>query len=334
MKPDWKTILISRTDGIGDVVLTLPLVGALRVNFPNAKLVFIGLNYTEAVVALSKHVDQFVNWDNVETSEKRTHLLESLRADAIFHVFPEKTVVQAAYDAKIPARIGTGRRWHTWSRCNKRLWYGRKGSNLHESQLNLKMLSAIGIKGFWPLAEEIHLYGIKAPFMSTKVHDLLSSGKAHIILHPKSHGSALEWGMDHFGKLASRLDADRFTIFITGTEKERQAMDQEGGQFPWEQKNVVDLSGKLTLPELVELIAASDVLVAASTGPLHIAAALGIGAVGLYSPKRPIHPVRWAPLGTRARTLSSEEHPQDGVLDISVDSVLAEIEDLMKGSKK
>ena len=39
---------------------------------------------------------------------------------------------------------------------------------------------------------------------------------------------------------------------------------------------------------------------AASTGPLHIAAALGKVAVGLYAPMHPIHPGRWAPIGEKA----------------------------------
>ncbi|MFC7667381.1 glycosyltransferase family 9 protein [Hymenobacter humi] len=47
-------------------------------------------------------------------------------------------------------------------------------------------------------------------------------------------------------------------------------------------------------------MAAADGLVAGSTGPLHLAAALGRHALGLYPPIRPMHPGRWAPLGPRA----------------------------------
>lgn len=334
MKPDWKTIVISRTDGIGDVVLTLPLLGALRSLYPKAELIFIGRTYTQPAVALSKHVDRFVDWNLAGNEEAAVELLRSLQADAIFHVFPEQTVVDAAYEAGIPVRIGTGRRWHTWRKCNRRLWFSRKESDLHESQLNLKMLEVIGVKKDWPLAEEISLYGTKIPYVSNKVHQLLSSGGAHIILHPKSHGSALEWGVSHFAELASRLDREDVTVFITGTAKERAEITAGGDPIPWKQKNVVDLCGELSLTELTELIGASDVLVAASTGPLHLAAAMGIGAIGLYSPKRPIHPTRWAPLGLKARTLCASTHPEDGVLDISVDSVLVEIEDLLNGLSK
>jgi len=63
---------------------------------------------------------------------------------------------------------------------------------------------------------------------------------------------------------------------------------------------VTDLTGKMTLPQLFDLIAQSDALVAASTGPLHIAAALGKRATGLYAPMRPILPAALALFGQNA----------------------------------
>ncbi|MBL7933885.1 MAG: hypothetical protein JNL60_18420, partial [Bacteroidia bacterium] len=64
-----------------------------------------------------------------------------------------------------------------------------------------------------------------------------------------------------------------------------------------------DITGKLSLQQFIAFINKCDGLVAASTGPLHIAAALDKIAVGLFSPKRPIHPGRWMPLGLHATTL-------------------------------
>lgn len=69
----------------------------------------------------------------------------------------------------------------------------------------------------------------------------------------------------------------------------------------------MDLTGKLSLTEFISFINLCDVLVAASTGPLHIAAALGKKAIGLYSPRRPIHLGRWAPVGKDAHALVFDE---------------------------
>jgi heptosyltransferase III len=67
--------------------------------------------------------------------------------------------------------------------------------------------------------------------------------------------------------------------------------------------HVHDVTGTTSLAELLALIDASDGFIAASTGPLHCAAALGVPTLGLFSPRRPIHPGRWAPIGARAELL-------------------------------
>ena len=71
---------------------------------------------------------------------------------------------------------------------------------------------------------------------------------------------------------------------------------------------MVDLMGKLELDELIAVLHASNGFVGGSTGPLHIAAGVGIHALGLYPARRPMHPGRWAPLGPRAEWLAASEH--------------------------
>ena len=73
------------------------------------------------------------------------------------------------------------------------------------------------------------------------------------------------------------------------------------------QHEIIDLSGKMTLKQLIAFIANTDAIVAGSTGPLHIAAALGKHAIGLYAPMRPIHPGRWAPIGLHSSFLVKEK---------------------------
>lgn len=64
----------------------------------------------------------------------------------------------------------------------------------------------------------------------------------------------------------------------------------------------------MNLKQFISFIAAADGLIAASTGPLHIAAALGKVALGIYPPIKPMHPPgRWAPLGKNASYLVLEK---------------------------
>jgi ADP-heptose:LPS heptosyltransferase len=249
---------------------------------------------------------------------------EKFQADVILHVFPVKEIQKLAKLAKIPVRIGTSHRWYSWLYCNKFIHYSRKKSNLHEAQLNLKLLEPLGIKKEFPLLEIPSFYGLTkltpAPYQGSEDGEWRMEnggqksevrevrGVFNLILHPKSKGSAREWGLDNFSKLIGLLPEDKFRISVTGTKEEGALMKDFLDQH---RNRINDMTGKLSISELLAFINSCDGLVAASTGPLHIAAALGKRAIGIYAPMRPIFPERWAPLGKNATYLVLDSECED-----------------------
>ena len=317
-----KNILIARTDSIGDVILTLPMCGWIKRYFPNCNISFIGRTYTQAVIESSEHVDAFINWDDVENCAQidQVRLLRDTGAKTIIHVFPNKTLIRAAKLADIPTRIATGRRLQTIFKCNKLVFFSRKNSNLHEAQLNIKLLKPLGIPTVVGLTDIPDLYGFtNIPPISRVMEEMLKTGKKNIILHPLSKGSGAEWGLENFLSLIEISKNDPLHFFISGTRDDGTKIRSF---LPINAKNFTDTTGMFLLRELISFINAADGLVAASTGPLHIAAACGKQAIGLYTSKRPLHPGRWAPLGKYADVLCSLHSPKIGEsLDISPASV-------------
>ncbi len=294
-----KKIIISRTDSLGDVVLTLPLCGVIKAWNPSVQIIFLGKSYTRPLIERCSHIDTFLEWDNIASGE-RSKTLADTGADAIVHVFPVKDICTAAQRADIPWRIATARRWFTWFTCNRLINLPRKNSQLHEAQLNLLLLRKLGIDPSLELNKIPEYYGLSARPVKVET----CPGIINVILHPRSRGSAREWGLDNYGKLIDLLPAGKFHIFITGTAEDGQSMRA----FLDSRRNrITDMTGKLSLDELIDFIAGCDALVAASTGPLHIAAALGRKSIGLFAPIRPMHPGRWAPLGKKASYLVTEE---------------------------
>ena len=112
-------VLVSRTDRIGDVVLTLPLCALLRERL-GAEVVVLGRRYTRAVLEASPQVDATLDWDDAEKldQERQGEFLKEVRADAMLHVFPRPDIARAALVAGIPLRIGTSHRWYHWLTCN------------------------------------------------------------------------------------------------------------------------------------------------------------------------------------------------------------------------
>lgn len=293
---------MSRTDSIGDVILTLPMAGYIKEHFPRCKIIFLGRTYTKDVVALSGFVDEFLDYDELKLKSYREQInaFKNSGADAIIHVFPQKKIAQLARRAGISVRVGTTNRLFHWFTCNKLISLSRRRSDLHEAQLNLKLLSFLDIPVGVSTVRIPSYYGFKNDLVPpASLSDILSTQKKKIVLHPKSKGSAREWGLKNFSELIKGLPPEEFLIMIGGTEEDKKQLKE----FLIAHPECIDLTGKLTLKEYIAVINASYALVAASTGPLHIAAALGKRAIGLFSSRRPIHPGRWRPLGIDAHYL-------------------------------
>lgn len=274
------------------------MAGLLKEHFPECRIFFLGRSYTKDVIALSKHVDEFINYDELEKLPAReaANRLKNLKADVFVHVFPKKEIAQLAIQSGIALRVGTTNRLYHWFSCNKLISLSRKNSDLHEAQLNLKLLSFAGIDTKVALTDIRNYYGFEnIPALDEIAASWIDPAKFNLILHPKSKGSAREWGLDNFKKLIDRLPADRYKVFVSGTSQDAGQM----GDLLSDPK-ITNLTGKLSLQQFIAFIYHCNGLIAASTGPLHIAAALNKKALGLFSPMRPIHPGRWAPLGEKA----------------------------------
>ena len=324
-------IIISRTDSIGDVILTLPLCVWLKKQFPQTELVFLGRSYTKDIIACFDVVDTFLNFDDfssLPTSER----IARLKADCIIHVFPNREIAALSKKAKIPMRIGTAHRVFHLLTCNYRLNFSRKRSLLHEAQLNFELLKPLGlneIPSFEALFESLNHFNIPTVSLPTEFSGIDLSNT--IILHPKSQGSAVEWPLEKYIELAQVLVQQKKTVIFTGTENEGKEFSAILPVHP----QIIDSSGKLNLKQLICLIASCEALVACSTGPYHIAGVSGIKAIGLFSPRKPIHPGRWKALGEKSVALvfdSSCSNCRKGkacscIEKISVQSVLSAIND-------
>ena len=297
-----RSILISRTDSIGDVILTLPMAGIIKKYYTACKVYFLGRKYTQAVIEQCKHVDVFLDWD-----EQQFKPLENIEIG--IHVFPRKEVARYLKKQGVKTRVGTSHRIYHWATCNVRPSLGRKKSPLHEAQLNVKLLKSL--RDFNSLENEVllsdlHQYiGWRKERQST-FDNFLGGPHFNLVLHMKSKGSAKEWALQNYLELIKSLDPHKFRILISGTLDEGNLIKQELPEI-FEQEHVIDTTGAFSLEEFVDFIGQVDGLVACSTGPLHIASAAGVRCLGLYPQQKPMHAGRWAPIGAFAATMTEKK---------------------------
>jgi ADP-heptose:LPS heptosyltransferase len=124
-------------------------------------------------------------------------------------------------------------------------------------------------------------------------------GESHglrVLVHPGGFSSRL-WKPVHYRDLVLRLASEGREVVLTGNAAERDKFRADTQASGWP-VGVRDLMGGLTLRQVMAVIAESHVVVSAATGPMHLAAALGVPTVSIFDPRRNNSPTRWQPLGT------------------------------------
>ena len=310
----YQRILISRTDNIGDVILTLPMAALIKEKYPNSKIIFLGKKYTKPIIDICTNIDEIYDWDEIKKKSDIENEFNKINCDTIIHVFPNKEIAKYAKKSGIKNRIGTNRRLFHWIYCNKNITLSRKKSNLHESQLNLKLLTPLNINTELNINQISKLFGLKIKNkLPEKFNYLIDPSKFNLILHPKSKGSAREWGIDNFVTLANSLPEKSFKVFFSGSTEESNFIKSNIiSRCP----SAIDVSGLFNLNEFISFIDLCDGLIANSTGPLHIASALGKNTIGLYPPIEAMAPKRWAPIGIHAQYLIGNNISKNEYCDI------------------
>jgi len=298
-------IIISKTDSIGDVILALPMCGWIKHFLPECELIFLCQKMTHAIVSRCEHVDKIVIWNG-----------ELPEADVIIHVFPNKHIAKEAKKKKVRIRIGTSHRPYHWRSCNKLINFSRIKSNLHESQLNFKLLKPLLDKQVPEIDEMCEFVGWKS---KKEKFEYLVNDKFNLIFHIKSRGSAKEWAAKNYLQLAKMLD-NRFNIILTGTKAEKEMILKDSPEI-FLLNNVIDTTGNLSLDQLIDLIGSTDGLIACSTGPMHIAGISGIKTLGLFPNKRPMHAGRWRALGNQVQIISESMESDQKELVITTEEV-------------
>lgn len=285
-----ENILIVRDDRLGDAILALPVVQYVNEEFPHARVIFWSSEYVSPIMKFFAGVDQVVSFSDKSAFEIATRLRE-LKLDRAYCLFPTFKTALGLKLAGIPMRIGTSRRWYSML-FNQRVNISRQGDQRHEADLNLILAgySETSQRGSFPainLPDEVKLDVDKI-----LAENGVASGSKRIIIHPGSGGSAREWSPQSFRELAMMLhDATGASVIITGAASEIDKCDAVAG------KDFVNLCGKTNLVKLAAVLERADLFVGASTGPLHLAVALGCKVVGLYPPVRNCLPQRWGPYG-------------------------------------
>lgn len=290
-------ILISRSDKLGDLVLALPFIETMKQRYPECQVDVLASLYASPILENNPHIDKIVRVQNDQLLSNKLYkkdLLHKLRLakyKAVVALFPERHICSLFYKAEIPHRFGTAGRLHSVY-FNHPLLHSRKANKKHELEYNLDFLKffrsgpTITTPKVYPKEKELR--------NARRILHGIGVDGAFVVLHPGSGGSAENWPPEKFLSLYSALKSAGVQVVVSGSDKEGEMIDEMAFRMSLDIKKV---TGQTDLRTLAALVSQATTVVANSTGPLHLAVAVGTKVVGLYPSRQVMSPVRWGPIG-------------------------------------
>lgn len=316
-------ILIVRADRLGDVILSTPVFEVLKRHYPHAQVTVLVREAVAPVMRGLASVDRVMIYD----PQGKHHgfggffrLLKEIRGERfrIAVILQSQFKIAAAvFFAAIRYRVGPLSKVYSFVLYNRGARQHRSQVEMHETDYNLQLLRRLGIRvGTRNVPVKTSLSEIARmtarDWLEKKGWD---SSQPLIAVHPGMGGSALNWPEHHYSELIKALLREGRQVVITGGPEEgalvTRVRDALGNLVSPMKDRVWCWAGPGIGPidELAGLLSHVSLMVAPSTGPLHLAVALGKPVVTFYPPIRVQSAVRWGPYlrdETRASILVPE----------------------------
>ena len=284
-------LLIRGTNWIGDVVMTLPALAAIRARWPYARISVLAKPWVAEVYRLSKQIDEVIVFEEPGRHagvSGKLRLTKELRRKDFDCAILLQNAIEAALIAKlagIPLRAGynSDGRGMLLTHSVRRTEAIRR---VPQSGYYLAMVQALGCP---PVAEEPKLhpgkdYAALAESLFSRF-GIAEKGIRIGISPGAAYGPAKRWFADRFAAVADLLgDEFQAQAIVFGSEADRPCAAEVQKHA---RHKLIDVAGKTNLQEAIALIARCDIFISNDSGLMHVAGALGVPTVALFGSTNP-----------------------------------------------
>jgi len=306
-------ILIRATNWVGDAIMAIPALRAVRNHFPEAHIAILARPYVADIYRYQQIADELVDYDvnGIHAGfAGRERLAVELRAKK----FDVALLFQNAFDAA----------WLAWrAHIPRRIGYARDGRSLlltdaieapklgeipaHEKFYYLELLR----RADWlpQLSDDKFIELAVPPESATAAEQKLKAAGARgkvlriAVGAGASYGSAKCWPPERFAEtlnhLQMRTEAD---VILFGTPAEAAVANAIAANL---QKAPINLTGQTTTAELPALLSRCQIFLGNDSGAMHVAAAVGLPVVAVFGPT---DPYGTAPVTTRATIVQEKSY--------------------------
>ncbi|MFI5385226.1 MAG: glycosyltransferase family 9 protein [Fimbriimonadales bacterium] len=294
-----RRFLVSRLSSLGDVVCSLPAASALKQGVPDAHVTWVVDRRFAEVVSCCKAVDEVVPWVNGQAA-----VLGEYEAALDLQGLLKSALVIAR--VKASKKVG-----YHWQREGSALFSQRvlpDPTSTHVVDQYVDVARAVGgeaDRAEFALAPDPEALTVMRPSVPTDF----------VVVNPGAAWASKRWPVEHFATLIDSLPVKAVLVGATWETSGDEVMALC-------KSKPLNLTGHTSIAELIALISLARAHIGGDTGSTHIAAALGVPAVGLYSATRP---ERSCPYGQIDRC----HYDPEGLSRIRPEDVLRTVKELL-----
>ena len=276
-----KKILIRGPNWVGDAVLAIPALKAVRSNFPKAEITLLVRPWVAGLFTSAPFIDR------VWTEEKPTKLGDWTRItrDIRAFEFDVALLLPNSFEsalmiflARVPKRIGYATDGRAWMLTDS---IEPSNESQHQVHYYLELAKAIRAETDRPSIEIEATDEERENARKLLAEEGIARGDQFLVLNPgAAYGSAKRWHEDRFADVADILSGEmRIGVAMIGSEAERPITEQIRTRM---KRPSAILSGRTSLETLIGVLAESCLMITNDSGPMHIAAALGVPTVAVF----------------------------------------------------
>ncbi|WP_043531308.1 glycosyltransferase family 9 protein [Litchfieldella xinjiangensis] len=300
-QPQAQRILVVRNDKLGDFMLAWPALACLKQAHPGNHISVLVPGYTAPLARACPWIDEVIvdPGDKTERAVQRV-LLAQLRQgnyDALLTLYSTPRIGWLGWRSGIPQRLAPATKWAQIF-YNHRITQRRSRSRKPEYRYNLELAGALLTRlgqqppddvhpPYWPLPE-----GTRTAQRERLAKELgLDTARPWVFVHRGSGGSAVNLASLQYASLATAIDrrmpAEQRPIWVlTAGPGEEPGAERLQASLSGKGLDAYRLPARDGLEDFALSLAAADLFIAGSTGPLHIAGCLNVPTAGFYPAKR------------------------------------------------
>ncbi|MBV8811109.1 MAG: lipopolysaccharide heptosyltransferase II [Acidobacteriaceae bacterium] len=287
----FNKILVRATNWLGDAVMSIPALQALRECFPSAHIAILARPWVASLYGREPFCDELIGyeapkgWRGLREKRELASQLKRREFDCAVLFQNAFEAAATARGANIPVRIGYARDGRSLLLTHAIRTPLKGETPQHQRFYYLELLKRAGVIDRYPLDKPIVLHGsVAAAENGRKL--LLKAGLTQPVIGISpgaAYGGAKRWLPQRFAEAAVHLARERRgAVAVFGSREEQEIAERVRESVAARDVKCMNLAGSTALADFIHIAAACDLFLTNDSGPMHVASALGVPTVAIF----------------------------------------------------